>query len=114
MKVKNVMIKKRQVITISPDTTVEFAAGMLTENDIGCLPVLEGDKVVGMITTIDLLRPYQLMLGLPTPGIALRLACLHAGKTILNWLSSFEPLAKKNGAFWVSVLFPPPTGRIVI
>ena len=27
MKVKNVMIKKRQVISVTPDTTVEFAAG---------------------------------------------------------------------------------------
>jgi acetoin utilization protein AcuB len=69
MKVKNIMIKKRQVISVTPDTTVEFAAGILTKNGISCLPVVEDDKVVGMITTIDLLGSYQVMLGLPTAGI---------------------------------------------
>jgi acetoin utilization protein AcuB len=69
LKVKNVMIKKRQVITVTTDTTVEFAAGILTKNSISSLPVVKDDKVVGMITTIDLLGSYQVMLGLPTPGI---------------------------------------------
>ena len=69
LKVKNIMIKKRQVVTIAPDETVEQAARLLSENDISCLPVLDGEKVIGMITTIDLLRSYQEMLGMPSPGI---------------------------------------------
>jgi len=69
LKVKNVMIKKRQVITIAPDTTVEQAARKLAEHEISCLPVVENGVLVGMITTIDLLRSYQEMLGMPSPGI---------------------------------------------
>lgn len=70
IKVKQVMIKAKKVITISPETTVEFAAKLLSEHNIGCLPVVEDDmQVVGIITTIDLLRSYQEMLGLPIPGV---------------------------------------------
>ena len=69
LKVKNLMIKKRQIITIPPEATVEQAARLLTQHEISCLPVIENEKVVGMITTIDLLRSYQLMLGMPSPGI---------------------------------------------
>ena len=69
LKVKNVMVKKRQVLTVTPTTTVEQAANLLTDNDISCLPVIEEEMVVGMITTIDLLRSYQLMLGMPVSGI---------------------------------------------
>lgn len=69
LKVKKLMIKKRQVITIPPDATVEQAARLLTQHEISCLPVIENEKVIGMITTIDLLRSYQLMLGMPSPGI---------------------------------------------
>lgn len=69
LKVKNAMIKRRQVITIAPDNTVEEAARLLAQHDISCLPVVEDTKVVGIITTIDLLRSYQVMLGMPAPGV---------------------------------------------
>lgn len=72
LKVKNVMIKKRQVITITPDNTVEQAARLLVQHDISCLPVIENEMVVGMITTIDLLRSYQEMLGMPSRGIRVK------------------------------------------
>jgi len=69
LKVKNVMVKQRQVITVPSDETVERAARLLTQHNISCLPVIEDSKVVGIITTIDLLRSYQEMLGMPSPGI---------------------------------------------
>ncbi|OJX38040.1 MAG: hypothetical protein BGO78_08360 [Chloroflexi bacterium 44-23] len=69
LRVKSVMIKKRQVIIATPQTTVEEAAKMLSSHKISCLPVVDSEKVTGIITTIDLLRSYQEMLGLPTPGI---------------------------------------------
>ncbi|HSM24250.1 MAG TPA: CBS domain-containing protein [Anaerolineaceae bacterium] len=87
LKVKNVMIKKRQVITVSSDATVEQAARLLTQHDISCLPVVDDSKVVGMITTIDLLRSYQEMLGMPTAGIRVTVRMLAKKQ-------SFSELAK--------------------
>ncbi|MBE0409175.1 MAG: CBS domain-containing protein [Anaerolineales bacterium] len=69
MTVKDVMLKANQVQTTEPDQTVERAAKVMTDKKIGCLPVLEEDIVVGILTEVDLLRSYQVMLGLPFPGV---------------------------------------------
>jgi acetoin utilization protein AcuB len=46
-------IMKKKVVTVSPDTTVEQAAAIAQKNRVGCLLVLEGDRVVGIVTTND-------------------------------------------------------------
>jgi CBS domain-containing protein len=45
-------------IVISPDATVEEAARVLAEKKIGCLPVLDEGKLVGMVTETDVLRYF--------------------------------------------------------
>lgn len=53
--VKDVMT--RQVAMVSPDDTVEFAAGIFRENLFHALPVVDGDKnFMGIITPYDLLN----------------------------------------------------------
>src|SRR5215510_12114933 len=44
------------VVTIAPDTSVVAAAEMLITKGIGCLPVVDGTTLVGMLTKTDLLR----------------------------------------------------------
>ena len=69
-RVRDLMVKVKDVITITPERTVERAAAMMTEHKIGCLPVVEDvDLVVGIVTENDLLRSYQEMLGLPSEGV---------------------------------------------
>jgi len=43
-------------IVIEEDATVDEAAHIMAEKKIGCLPVLSGDELVGMITETDVLR----------------------------------------------------------
>ncbi|HUG38835.1 MAG TPA: CBS and ACT domain-containing protein [Longimicrobiales bacterium] len=51
-------------ITTSPDTPVESAAQLLIRHHIGCLPVVEDDALVGILTESDLLRAFvELMVG---------------------------------------------------
>jgi acetoin utilization protein AcuB len=71
LKVKDIMIKKDQVITITRDKTIERAAKVLTENKVGCLPVVEDDEktIIGILTETDLLLAFQAILGLPFPGV---------------------------------------------
>ncbi|NUQ38690.1 MAG: CBS domain-containing protein [Caldilineales bacterium] len=65
-----IMLRAEQVITISPDRTIERAARILTDNKIGCLPVVEDDQVViGILTETDMLQAFQEMLGLPSEGV---------------------------------------------
>ena len=42
--------------TVAPDTSVAVVAEMMINKGIGCLPVVDGTTLVGMITKTDLLR----------------------------------------------------------
>lgn len=52
MKVSECMT--RDVKTIAPDRSVQEAARLMAELDLGVLPVGEGDRLVGMITDRDI------------------------------------------------------------
>jgi CBS domain-containing protein len=43
-------------ITVGPDVNIEQAARLLLSHKVGSLPVVEEGKVIGIITTADLLR----------------------------------------------------------
>ena len=60
--VEDVMLKSP--ITVTPDTNVEEAARLVYEHKIGGMPVLEGGKLVGVITMMDLISAFLSMLGL--------------------------------------------------
>jgi acetoin utilization protein AcuB len=50
-------------ITVTPVTTVEVAAQLLVKHKIGGLPVVENGRVVGMITTTDILQAFLDVMG---------------------------------------------------
>jgi acetoin utilization protein AcuB len=43
---------------IGPDDSVEEAALLMAEQRIGCLPVVDGERLLGMITETDILRYF--------------------------------------------------------
>ena len=45
-------------IVIDPDALVEDAARMMAERKIGCLPVVQEDELLGLITETDVLRYF--------------------------------------------------------
>lgn len=55
-------IMTREVTTVTPDTPVEEAARTMVERKIGCLPVLEGEQLVGIVTREDLLAALLILL----------------------------------------------------
>lgn len=60
--VGNIMTKK--VITATPAMTIENAARLIHDHKISALPVLKDDKLVGIITVINLLEVLLTALGL--------------------------------------------------
>jgi len=50
-------------ITVTPDTSLEEAAEILLERKIGGLPVVANEKLVGMITTTDILSAFVEIFG---------------------------------------------------
>ena len=57
MTVKEIM--KKNVVTVTSDITVECAIATAQSNKVGSLVVLDGDKVVGILTTNDFF--YQIL-----------------------------------------------------
>jgi CBS domain-containing membrane protein len=49
--VKDVMAT--EVVTIRPDASLVYAARVLTERKIGCLPVVDDGRLVGILTEGD-------------------------------------------------------------
>jgi len=48
-------VMKKDPITVSPDTSTLTAMELMKATNIGCLPVVENERLVGIITTYDLL-----------------------------------------------------------
>lgn len=58
------------VITVAPDMLLDQAANLLVKHKVGGLPVMEGGKLVGIITAIDMLRAFGEMLGTAEEGVS--------------------------------------------
>lgn len=65
--VERVMAKN--VITVKEDSTIEEAARIMADSHVGGLPVMRGDRLVGIITETDLFRIFLEMLGARIPGV---------------------------------------------
>ena len=46
------------LITVTPDNTVEDAARLMLKHKIGGLPIVADGKLVGVVTTSDVLRAF--------------------------------------------------------
>lgn len=55
-KLKNII--KKDLISLNADATLADAVFLMQKNDIGRIPVLETDKLVGIITRSDIVRAY--------------------------------------------------------
>ncbi len=62
--VADIMTKK--TLTITSSTTIERAALLMNQHRINALPVLEGDELVGIITSRDVMRVLLEAVGLET------------------------------------------------
>lgn len=68
-KLKVEKIMERNVLTVQQTEVVEEAARIMADSDVGCLPVLKGDLLVGIITETDLFRAFIDMFGARHEGI---------------------------------------------
>jgi len=66
-------VMSREVITVDEDTPLEEAARIMADNQIGGLPVMRGDQLVGIITETDLFKVFLEMLGAREKGVRLTL-----------------------------------------
>ncbi|RRC98034.1 CBS and ACT domain-containing protein [Amphritea balenae] len=96
-------IMHRNVVSCSPKTLVEDAACLIREHTIGCLPVVENDKLVGIITSVDLLDFFLNITGCNEPD-ATRLSIQL--KDQKGALSRLLACMDELGGYIVSVMTP--------
>ncbi|MFC0473231.1 acetoin utilization AcuB family protein [Halalkalibacter kiskunsagensis] len=61
-------IMKKHVITAHPLDFVEEVSTLFYEHHIGCLPILDGDKLVGIVTETDMLHTLVELMGAHQPS----------------------------------------------
>jgi len=49
-------VTRKNVVTIEPNVDVGEAAKLLQDNDVGSLPVVENERLVGIITERDFFK----------------------------------------------------------
>jgi acetoin utilization protein AcuB len=64
----------RDVATAGPEDPIEDAAMAMYERKIGCLPVVDGEDLVGILTTSDVMRALVRLVGAHKPGSRLEVA----------------------------------------
>jgi acetoin utilization protein AcuB len=94
-------------IAVTPDTDVEEAARLTHEHKIGGMPVVEGDRLVGVITMMDLLSAFISMLGLLRSSSRVDLLLDHKPEA----LDAATDLIKKAGGKIINVALGPIQGE---
>jgi acetoin utilization protein AcuB len=67
-------------LTVAPGTTVETAAQLMMKQKIGGLPVLENKRLVGIITTTDIMQAFLEIMG-ASEETSTRIDFVPAGET---------------------------------
>jgi acetoin utilization protein AcuB len=104
IKVGDVMVQAP--ISVTPDTEVEEAARLIHEHKIGGMPVMEGDKLVGVITMLDLISAFIAMLGLLKSSSRLDLLLSNQSEA----LDAAARLIKEAGGKVINVALGPIKG----
>jgi acetoin utilization protein AcuB len=77
MTVKEVMTPADELVAISPDEPIEEAALLMRRHKVGSLPVLQDEKLVGIITESDVLQVMMELMGVQHTGVRLTLEVLN-------------------------------------
>lgn len=51
---------REDVLTISPDSALSDAATLMLSEKVGCLPVVDGERLVGMISEADFVKQFAI------------------------------------------------------
>ncbi len=96
-------IMKKKLITVTEDTTIERAAFTMHEKKIGCLPVVSGRQLIGIITNSDLMSLLLSALGMSDDSG--RITILAQDR--IGILSHLTSLLRDNGISIKSILIHP-------
>jgi len=73
-KVADIMTPEDELITVPPDAPIEQVALIMHERKVGGLPVIEEDKLVGVVTESDIFSVLLSVMGVKKGGARITLA----------------------------------------
>ena len=86
-------IMERDVVTVSPDTSVEESVAIAQGNKVGAVVVVEGGRVVGISSTNDIFyKIVNPVLGIGEPGTRIEVAGGGNAKALEEILSAVNKL----------------------
>ena len=111
-------VMTRDVLTAYPDDPIEEAANVLREAKIDCLPVVEGGRLIGIITTSDVMEALVYLVGAHEPGSRLEVLLPDRPGTLAGVAEVF----RDHGVNVLSVVAAPqrespdgaPEGRVAV
>lgn len=56
VKIKNVAVRGGKILSVSPETSLDDAAKLLGEHNVGLMVVLDNEKLVGVLSERDIVR----------------------------------------------------------
>jgi acetoin utilization protein AcuB len=89
-------VMRTQVWSLTPDDSLEDALLIISQQRFGALPVLDGDRLVGILTKMDLLRAFADILDINE-------ACFCVDVSFPRNLARFEELIRIFGEMGVEV-----------
>ena len=97
----------REVVTALPDDPIEQAAKSMREENVGCLPVMNGEGIVGILTTSDVVEAMMHLVGAYEPGSRIEVVVPESPDTLVR----IAEILRANGAKVLSVLASPERGE---
>jgi acetoin utilization protein AcuB len=83
-------------VTVQEEATLETAAQMMLSNKISGLPVMDGEKVVGILTESDLFRVLCGMLGIGEKGARVQMTVRDDADLLQNIRGRLKGLAVRS------------------
>ena len=102
LRVSAIMTPADKLITVTPSTMIEKAAQLMHDNKVGCLPVLDGKELVGIISEADILEVFVDVMGLREKGTRLTMALEDEPGSMHDVLEVF----KRHNVNLISVVAP--------
>lgn len=97
----------REVVTALPDDPIEQAAKRMREEKVGCLPVMNGEGLAGILTTSDVVEAMMHLVGAYEPGSRVEVAMPESPDSLVR----IAEILRANGAKVLSVLASPERGQ---
>ncbi len=104
-------IMTREVITVTPEDTVEDALLVIHKRRLGALPVVEGKKLVGIITKRDVLAAFCDALKVEEPGVRIEVLLPRGAASLVPLV---RKLAEMSVEVWSLILSPSDDGFLAL